>query len=182
MADSSLRSLERAAASDPLAAARLIEARIRAGGRDPRRDPEAGDWLVGDTRRAVNKTWPRVVAPDELGRMTVVARPMHSGADWPRPDVQDLRVGDEVLSVEPYEIHSTGETVLTWHVQARRYHDDEWTSLLTYSRPATRESKLLPVEAVEWEWLEARRTSLPQRSTIGAWRRWAKRATVERVG
>ena len=45
MTDRALRELERAAGHDPLARALLTEAHIRAGSRDPRRDPQAGDVL-----------------------------------------------------------------------------------------------------------------------------------------
>lgn len=63
MADAALRDAERALAadpSDPEAAARWVKEHLRAGGRDPRRDPRAGDVVedVDGAVRTVVGSWP----------------------------------------------------------------------------------------------------------------------------
>lgn len=63
MIDSTLRSLERLAQDDPSAAERLITERIRAGGRDPRVDPRAGDSVssrISDMHEIETRTVERV--------------------------------------------------------------------------------------------------------------------------
>lgn len=69
MTDHRVRELEREVARAKAARAftwelqeRLELARIRAGGRDPRLDPRAGDYLAGKTTRDVVAVWPRRLA------------------------------------------------------------------------------------------------------------------------
>lgn len=207
MADSSLRSLERAAASDPLAAARLIEAKIRAGGRDPRRDPRWGDTVrsVGtgveslrpvkggaryevsrDVVRVVDETWPR-----RLASLYLLCRPAHPAmaaihrTTLPAKD-DDLswldRGGAQVLRVESWQrspLHPQETT--EWRLVARPGPDGPWIELLCITEPETRHDSSIPVEEVAYHW-ESGRGGRRERTSIAAWRRWAKRASVDFVG
>ncbi len=99
MADSSLRSLERAAASAPEdaeLAARLIAERLRAGGRDPRLAPRDDDVVEERQRRpaqavsarAVLRTWPRVLTREVWRVLPATAEGGERGAEALREALQ----------------------------------------------------------------------------------------------
>lgn len=191
MADSSLRSLERTAANDPLARLRLIEARIKAGGRDPRRDPRWGDSLTapssrGPVARVVEATWPRrlvsaylPLTPEALTQLGWAAA---------SASVHDLdtayaercsALGSQVLSVEPARV---GQEQV-WRIVARPTATDPWARLLSWTRePETEHSSAIEPEEVEWRWEGRAGHYRRQRSSLDSWRRWAKRASVTFVG
>lgn len=211
MADSSLRSLERAVEADPTdrgAQLRLIEARIRAGGRDPRRDPRWGDTVrsVGtgveslrpvkggarhevsrDVVREVDETWPRLLTSRYL-----LCRPAHPAmAAIHRTTVPDKdddlswldRPGAQVLRIESWQrspLHPRETT--EWRLVARPEADGPWLELLCIGgEPETEHSETLPVEEVVYHW-QSGRGGRKERTSVTAWRRWAKRASVDFVG
>ncbi len=198
MADSSLRSLERAAADDPLARLRLIEARIKAGGRDPRRDPRWGDSLTapnsrGPVARVVEATWPRrlvsaylPLTPDrgwgaweslpQDSNITQVESALNLDATYA---TRCSALGSQVLSVEPSRV---GQEQV-WRIVARPTASDPWARLISWTRePETEHSSAIEPEEVEWRWEGRAGHYRRQRSTLDSWRRWAKRASVTFVG
>ncbi len=197
MADSSLRSLERAAASDPLAAARLIEAKIRAGGRDPRRDPRWGDRLTapsarGPVARVVEATWPRRLVSACLPLVSALATEAYAysvppgftlSAEAAALDeayaARCSQLGSQVYSVEPVRIGQQQ----AWRAIVRPTPADPWARLLSWTRePETEHDPRAEVEDVEWSWGSRPGHYQRRRSALAAWRRWAKRASVDFVG
>ena len=197
--------MERAAADDPLSRLRLIEARIRAGGRDPRRDPLAGDVVRShgtgvethrpapggghyarsrDVTREVRDTWPR-----RLSAYYMICRPMFRsvaatlGTTPANPDDMDwtLRPGGQVLKVERWQSGLGGGTE-EWRMLARPGNEGPWLDILCLTEPETSHDPSIAVEVVEYGWIGCPgRGGRTERATLVAWRRWAKRATVERV-
>jgi hypothetical protein len=185
MSDSRLRSLERSAVTgEPGARERLILERIRAGAPDPRVDPtpyaevEAVGRYNGRyssrVQRQVVRLWPGRLAVRLLVRT-------HVGADaW-------LDRGCLVLSVAPYT------RAYPWTIRAKPLPDSPWLDFACSECPEVvcPSARGLPgntwidswavpeVEAVEW--LHPNKT-VAQRSTLAAWRKWAKGGTVLWLG
>lgn len=196
MTDAARRLTERAAAlGDREAEARAITMHLRAGGRDPRESPVVGDRVAArpgkrpvhyaDTgawsgpRRGVDSLWPKI-----LGRRLVV-RPFWTGAGL--PSLRDLRDGALVLACTVYERASQmNDLPFTWRLSAKDESQGlmEWTEFVAYSEPeiAGTDRGGLPLEVVEWHHDGAFGSRRSQRSTLAAWRRWARGGTVLRLG
>lgn len=204
MSDAALRAAERAVElGEPGARERLILERMRAGAPDPRVDPTRGAEVQALGRwngrhssrvtREVLRVWP--------GRLAI-SLPVVLRSEWAPPGRGIGRPvwmprGTPVLSVAERTFRGEGAERQpdTWSVVAEipgqpgRFA--EWV--------ATDEPEVYGPESVLWrdqpqievltvEWLhvpslDARRASRrPQRSTLAAWRRWAKGGTVLRLG
>ena len=179
------------------AQARLIVETIRATGRDPRANPAPGDEVTartlarparnygGEVQREVLRLWP--------GRLAI-SLPVVDAAHW--GDIVTpptwLKRGTPVLSSFPlsFETRDGERRPVTWDVVATLRTGGPWVRVVTAEEPEVystdnviwRDSPPLPVEVVEWVHRGATRGRRPQRSTIDAWRRWAKGGTVLRLG
>lgn len=181
MSDSRLSAATRSLAlGEPGAHERLIHERIRAGTPDPRRDPTPGAEVESRgryngahssrVRREVVSLWPQ-----RLLRRSLVA-PRFARA---REDLSWLEPGTPVLTVERRV--SLDGTRVYWRMWVRPLPDSPWIDVTTPDEPEVHEGEPLPVEAVEWlhsHWAAPK----PQRSTLAAWRRWAKGGTVLHLG
>jgi hypothetical protein len=90
MADAALRDAERALAaspSDPESYARWVQAHLRAGGRDPRQDPQAGDEVQADALGPMlvlgvseehGMPWVDLIYPQGASRWTLTAWRFHA--------------------------------------------------------------------------------------------------------
>lgn len=196
MSDTSLRLAERAHESNPSNETRLalISAQLRAGALDPRWDPvkgaevEAVGRYTGSyssrVRREVVRVWPGRLVSD----IPVVQDGMWYGpAGSSLPEW--LPAGSPVLSAYPLstELRDGERRTVTWDVVAARRDGGAWMRVVTAEEPdvASLESSCwregwapLAAEAVEWEHRGETRTRKPQRSTIAAWRKWARGGTV----
>jgi hypothetical protein len=183
VSDARLLAAERAAAQgEPGARERLILERLRAGAPDPRVDPTPGAAVAASkftgrytsrVEREVVRTWPGRLAVRLLVRT-------HADTDgW-------LERGTPVLACD------RGTRAWPWRVWVKPLPDSPWLDFLTATCPDVIEQDArdypwldalprLPVEAVEWihsRWAAPR----PQRSTLANWRKWARGATVLRLG
>ena len=188
MTDARLRDLERAARHDPSAAEAHAVETIRAGGRDPRRDPHAGDNVAG---RIVVRTWPAVLTAEvhvrllPAGDPTLIVLPqgtlIHQVAE-----IGSGRCRLEARQTETHDVRSHravfgADTVdlTVW----RSYGLDlgvDW--LMARTRP-TAKGDPAGVRDVEYWAREAGGECIQRHRQImlGSWRDWAKRRRVLRV-
>lgn len=167
MADHALRQLERAAdAGDELARGRLIEERIRHGGRDPRINPRHGDRVAAPKRKADGTTAREVV--DVWPKALVSAVVCEGGALLaPGTLVWNVRQG------------APREERARVRLQAVRPELASWGPMeaVTEDTVVLRELDT-PPEVVSWRWTHERTTYGIQATSITAWRTWAKKAQV----
>lgn len=203
--DVALRDAERAVALGvPGARERLVLERLRAGAPDPRVDPTRGAEVQALGRwngrhcsrvtREVLRVWP--------GRLAI-SLPCVLRYEW--APANGGPIGRTVWLPRATPVFSVAER--SWHGEGAERQPDTWLmvaempgqpgryaewvatdepevygqeSALWADRPA------LDVELVEWMHvpsLDARRCSRrPQRSTLAQWRKWAKGASVLRLG
>lgn len=192
MTDARLRELERAAGNDPAAAERLRAEEIRAQRfrRDPRVDPRDGDAVeVRGVRRGVSQVWPRELdepitatprLPEESLAWTIEAR-----SEWlrrhcdPSALTRRLQPGTVVRSA----FLAIGGWLGLWAesgLELVRFEADFGSAITPReafrSRPPQAGVELREVDYCTGNIL-ARRTV-----DIEAWRRWARRGRVVRVG
>lgn len=200
MTDQTLRSLERVAGDDQAAAERLITERIRAGARDPRRDPRAGDEVESEAGldrvsggRHVLRTWPQRLGCEV--RVAPISWTVMAGSQVHVSESRLLPVGTLVRRVSHdgleaefrLDRHGRREAWVTC-VVAAPLNDGLWPLLepVVYSRDGVRAEAR--VWSVCWSTVDAASATPASRRITGheisldAWRRWAKRGTVRRVG
>lgn len=179
--DATLRQLERRAArGEHVPDEERIAALLRAGVPDPRWDPTPGAVVQVPgrrvpVRREVAGLWPKVLLRERLVR-PFWAREMQ----WPIDASDTLPAGTLVLACAVYERFEA--TPITWRLTAM--FRGEYIEWLSYAEPelvgdTVREG--LPLEVVEWSrgWASDAPTA---RSTLDAWRRWARGGAVLRLG
>jgi hypothetical protein len=193
--DEAVRALERAVSrGEPGARERLILERMRAGAPDPRVDPVRGAEVQALGRyngrhssrvtREVLRVWP--------GRLAI-SLPVIDAAHWADGVTPPtwLPSGAPILSVHELgtEVRDGERRPVTWDVVAALKDGGPWVRVVTAEEPEVygQESVLwrgrppLPAEVVEWRhshWARPR----PQRSTLAAWRKWAKGGAVLWLG
>lgn len=188
MIDAMGRAFARAAAQgDPQARERELLARIRAGGRDPRRRPSAGDLVVnvhGSARR-VHQVWPLVVAADvgpkggQLLRGAVIERiELRAGGEWIyvalRTSASARQRDQEIwgMPVWPAGLNLPSAPGCLWAVLNGRWHDELAESLEDRGEDAP--------SSVEFRWADAAgKVAGPvAQRPLGVWRRWARDGRV----
>jgi hypothetical protein len=195
MIDAHLRATERRALQDTTPQAREAEilARLRAGGRDPRRRPAAGDLVQNrfDQQRIVVDVWPKIVTADvgprggRILRGALVERlEMRAGGEWMflalrvRGSTSWNRQGDEHV----WEVGIAGFRDLPsvpgciWTILPGRFANDMAAALEDRGEDAP--------TVVEFAHAQdrARRAGPIESRPLGVWRKWAREGRVLELG